>query len=158
MSAAPIQVLQTVLEQAEAQRDAAAVALHEARQASQRNDAQADQLRQYRAETQARWTQNFRRQGAIEIVHCYRGFMDRLDQATAQQERACSQAAAAVERARRELADRERRVSAVRKLIERRARELQRTEARRDQRQTDEAAQRSAWTRRPGPTADSRFH
>jgi flagellar protein FliJ len=87
---------------------------------------------------------HFGREGRPEILQCYRNFMDRLDQAVQQQDQLVVQAAAAAAEARRTLQAREQRVAAVRKLIERRLAEQQAQVAQREQRHSDETAQRSA--------------
>ncbi len=139
--------LQTLLTQAETQRDAALAAMRDAEMSALRSRTQADQLRDYRVEYEQRWALQFTRACAIEIVQCYRSFMERLDQALSQQSRACELAEQNVIRARAALTECELRVASVRKLIERRCKELQHQENRLDQRRADEAGQRASWAR-----------
>lgn len=144
-----LQSLKVLLEREESERDAAAVALQQLQQQAQAAQAQAEQLVTYRGEYQQRWAGEFAQRGAIEIVHCYRSFADRLEQAITQQQRAADHAAGLVERARATLLDCEMRVASVRKLIERRIAEMTRAAERRDQKLTDEAAQRATWKGTP---------
>jgi flagellar FliJ protein len=138
-----MQTLRTLLQREESERDAAIAVLDTAQRQAQAAQLQAEQLLSYRAEYEQRWSRQFAQQGAIEILRCYHGFTQRLAQAIAQQQRVTEHAQAALERARRELQACELRVASVRKLIERRVAEEQRAAARRDQKQTDEAAARA---------------
>lgn len=137
--------LDTLLEHAEAERDQALAALQRAEEQLRQAQTQAQQLRDYRGEYQQRWANQFRVGGTMEIVQCYQSFMQRLDEALAQQTRQAEAAAAQVERARQVLLAAETRVASVRKLIERRHAEIRRADERRDQRQTDETAQQTLW-------------
>ena len=140
-----MQSLHTLLEREEAERDSALAALNEARGEALAAQRQSEQLLAYRAEYEQRWSRQFAQHGAMEIVHCYHGFTQRLEQAIAQQQRVTQHAQGQLERTRNELQACELRVASVRKLIERRLAEMQRTAARREQKQTDEAAQRAGW-------------
>lgn len=142
-----ITTLTTLLGHAEAERDAALSALRQAEAAAAQARGQAEQLQNYRAQYQQRWSAQFRQSGAIEVVQCYQGFSQRLEQAIGQQGQVAGQAEARVEQARALLVEREQRVAAVRKLIERRTQEQRRMAERREQRSTDEAAQRKAGAR-----------
>jgi flagellar protein FliJ len=137
--------LDTLLERAVAERDQAVLALARAEAALQRQQAQLVQLAAYRTEYQQRWAGQFSRHGAIEIVHCYQSFVQRLDEALAQQQRQVQAAEAGVQRARDAVLARETRAASVRKLIERRCAETRLAQDRREQRQTDERAQQAAW-------------
>jgi flagellar FliJ protein len=145
MSSTEIQSLFVLLKQSESERDEAQAALQQALKRAEAARAQADQLAAYRAQYQQRWSQQFAQRGAIEIVHCYHGFNERLEQAITHQQQATTQSDSQVEGARALLREREMRVASVRKLIERRQQELRRLEDRRDQKLTDEAAQRTGW-------------
>lgn len=137
--------LHTLLTQAEAERDQARAALRRAEDQLTRLRAQAEQLHAYRGEYQQRWGGQFAQGGAIEIVHCYQSFMQRLDEALAQQRQQSDAAAALAERQRAVLLTTEMRVASVRKLLERRQIELRRVQDRREQRQNDETAQQLHW-------------
>jgi flagellar FliJ protein len=140
-----LQSLEMLLKQAETERNEALARLQDAQQRAQAAQAQSEQLASYRASYQQRWSQQFATRGAIEIVHCYQGFHDRLDQAIGQAQQAAARSAEQLAQMRALLQERELRVASVRKLIERRRLELRRVEERRDQKLTDEAAQRSGW-------------
>lgn len=147
MTPASLQSLRTLLEHAEGERDDANKALRDAEAMAARHEAQAGQLDDYRAQFQARWSAQFRQPTAPALLQCHHGFSQRLDQAISQQQAQCQQQAQRVARARDQLRQKEQRVAAVRKLIERRLAAQQRQADRRDQKQTDEAAQRAAWSR-----------
>jgi flagellar FliJ protein len=137
--------LQTLLEREEAERDAIALAARHAQDHLQRLQSQTQQFMEHRADYIARWQRQFHQAGGIEIVHCYRGFMQRLDQAMAQLGLQQRQAELNLQRQRHRLVEAETRVAAIRKLIDRRIETHERTQQRREQKQTDEAAQRAAW-------------
>src|SRR5262245_11970111 len=103
----PLQPLMALLAQTEQQRDEAWAALQRATEAQQKAAAQAAQLLDYRRDYEQRWSAQFQAGGRIELVHCYRGFMDRLTQAVDQQQRIADHAVTQVERARTNLAEHE---------------------------------------------------
>ena len=147
--------LDTLLQQAEGERDRALAARQRTAEYARRVQAQTDQLVAYRAEYRQRWAGRFSDTGAIEIVHCYQSFMQRLDEALAQQEQQSAAAAAQSARLQQQLLAAELRVASVRKLMQRRQAELQRTHDRREQRQTDETAQQLHWRARDGAPTTS---
>lgn len=132
--------LATLLEQAVAERDEATAQLYLLIEQSRRVQAQREQLMAYREEYHARWTAQFRQSAAIEVVHSYQSFVDRLNHAIAQLDGQLAHAEAMAQAARERLVALETRVASVRKLLERRAEEQARVLARRDQKRTDEAA------------------
>ncbi len=140
--------LQSVLQQAEAARDTAAQVLRQAEAMVQQAEAQARQLHDYRGEFDQRWLARFRQSGTPELLHCHRGFGQRLDQAIHHQQLNSEQLGNRVQQARSVLLAREQRVALVRKLMQRRQAEWLLQAERRDQRSTDEAAQRAAATGR----------
>src|ERR1044071_7689166 len=97
--------LMALLAQAERERDAAWAEAQRALQAQQNAAAQADQLQVYRREYEQRWQLQFKTEGRIELLHCYRGFMERLSQAVDQQQRIAEQALGQVERTKVTLAE-----------------------------------------------------
>lgn len=141
-----LQTLHTLLEREEKLRDEAMAALRQAQAQVQAAQGQADALVQYRAEYRERWSQQFQQGGAIEIVRCYHGFVERLEGALAQAQHAVRHCEGQLQRARERLQAREVRVATVRRLIERHLKALAAAQARREQKQLDELAQR----RRPG--------
>jgi len=140
--------LHVLLEREEAERDATALALRQAQDHLQRLQSQMTQFTQHRADYIARWQQQFHQAGGIEIMHCYRSFMQRLDEAMAQLSLQQRQAELNLQRQRHWLVQAETRVAAIGKLISRRLETQQRAEQRLEQKQTDEAAQRAAWMSR----------
>jgi flagellar FliJ protein len=118
-----MQSLRLLMQREEQQRDQAQAALRQAEDAARRASDQCGQLRAYRGEYEARWSAQFNQGGTMDILMCYRSFMQRLDQAVAMQARQAEQAAAQREQARTVLLESERRVASVRKLLERRAAE-----------------------------------
>lgn len=144
MSASSLPMLQTLLERAEQERDAAAAALRQAEALVAQAEQQAQALHSYRGEYDQRWTTRFQQAGTPELLHCHRGFGQRLDQAITHQQANTRHLGQRLQQARSLLIVREQRVAAVRKLIGRRQAELQANANRRDQRSTDEAAQRAA--------------
>lgn len=133
--------LQLLLDRATQERDRVAGELRRGEEMALRARRQGEQLAAYRGEYLQRWSGQFGRGGAIELMHCYQSFMQRLDEALDQQQRQIDAAERAVAAMRQVLVQAEVRVASVKKLIERRQAELQRAEDRRDQRQTDETAQ-----------------
>ncbi len=146
----PIQPLILLLGRAETERDAAQADQQRLIAAQQVAAAQADQLLAYRRDYEQRWATQFQTRGAMELVHCYRGFMDRLTQAVEQQQRVASHATHQLDLARSALLAAELRVATVRKLIERRVLEERVVQNRQEQKTSDEFAARSAWNRSAG--------
>jgi flagellar protein FliJ len=142
-----LQPLTLLLGQHERQRDAAIAEHQRAIQASTAATAQAEQLHAYRRDYEQRWSEQFKREGKIELVRCYQSFMERLTQAVDQQTSVAEYAAQQVDTALSALRECELRCASVRKLIERRTQEHRAVEERRDQKQTDEQASRIAWNR-----------
>ena len=152
-----VQPLLVLLGQSEIERDAAQADLQRLLAAHQAAVTQAEQLLTYRRDYEQRWGAQFQNSGAMELVHCYRGFMDRLTQAVEQQQRVARHAEAQVDTARAALLATELRVATVRKLIERRGLDERIANNRQEQKISDEFASRSAWNRAGGgnlsPTA-----
>ena len=140
-----LQPLMTLLGQVERERDDLALACQRASQAQQTAATQAEQLLTYRREYEKRWAHQFRTDGRMELVNCYRGFMERLTHAVDQQHAVAAQAAAELDNARLALRDGELRVASVRKLIERRVAEAHTAAQRREQKACDEFASRASW-------------
>jgi flagellar FliJ protein len=141
----PLQPLLALLAQTERERDLAMAEAQRAAQAQLAAAAQAEQLLTYRREYEQRWGAQFRNEGKMELVNCYRGFVDRLSQAVEQQQRIALHTSVQLEHARDALLQHEVRVVSVRKLIERRAKELRVSLDRIEQKQTDEFGARAAW-------------
>jgi flagellar FliJ protein len=144
MTAPSLALLTSLLERAEQERDAALAGLRDAEALAAQAEQQAQALHTYRGEYDQRWTARFQQAGTPALLHCHRGFGQRLDQAIHHQQANTRHLAQRLQLARSLLVAREQRVAAVRKLIARRQAEAQAAANRRDQRSTDEAAQRAA--------------
>lgn len=138
----PLHTLNTLLQQAQEQRDAMLSEVQRAAQAHQAALVQLDQLIGYRGEYEARWSAQFKQQGQMELVHCYHGFTGRLTQAVEQQERAVVQTHGRHAELMAQLREQELRVASIAKLIERRQAEHRLVLDRRDAKQSDELAAR----------------
>jgi flagellar FliJ protein len=143
-----LQPLTALLAQAERQRDLAIADRSKAPAAADAAQAQADQLIGYRREYEQRWSAEFCREGRIEMVRCYQGFMDRLTQAVDSQAHAARRSLDEFERMQLHVRELEVQCAAVRKLLERRVAEARSSADRADQKQHDELAARMAWARR----------
>jgi len=146
-----LQPLAFLLSQAERQRYDALAEQLKAETARRAAQAQAEQLIAYRREYEQRWSAEFCREGKIELVRCYQGFVHRLTQAVEQQERAAAHAALQVERAEAVLRGVELRVAGLKKLIERRLRQSEANDARLEQKESDDRAVRASWNRLTAP-------
>jgi flagellar FliJ protein len=144
---ASLDALKLLQDRAQQERDRAASELRQSEDRLQRTRLMAGQLGDYRLEYMQRWSTRFGRGGAIEIVHCYQSFMQRLEEALAQQQQQVEAGERGVALARQRLLQAELRAASVTKLIERREAELRRVRHRREQRQDDEIAQHLALRR-----------
>lgn len=137
--------LSVLIDKVSSERDEAQLELQRAQGALANAQTQLQHLGAYGRDYAQRYAG--KQASSVDLLRCYHGFMDRLDQAKAMQQRACDQAALRVERSRANLLALELRVASVKKLIERRAAEQARAADRRDQKNTDEQASRAAWQR-----------
>ena len=140
----PLAKLTLLWQQASAVRDLALRALRQAEANAQAAELQGEQLDQYRSGYRSRWTTQFVDNGTAPLLHCYQAFGQRLNDVIGMQEGQIVQAQQRLRAARALVLEREQRVAAVAKLIERRQREAQQLSQRREQRDSDEAAQRSS--------------
>ena len=135
--------LQTLFAHAEQERDEALAALLQAEDAARRLRQQWDQLQSYHADYAARSPTLGGRAAPIDALRSHHAFMQRLDQALAQQQGLLQAGEQRVVEQRQQLLEREIRVASVRKLGERRLHEAQRGAQRLEQRRSDDfAAQR----------------
>jgi flagellar FliJ protein len=148
-----MQALRQLLDHERRVRDATLLGLRDAEGTAGQADAQAQQLHAYRSEYVERWSARFREPGSVALMQCYQGFIQRLEQAIAQQHATVQLANARLEQARQALSDNERRVASVEKLIERRAQQEQRHAARREQSHSDEIAMAVHARNRAAPPA-----
>jgi flagellar FliJ protein len=139
--------LTTLLEQAERDRDAAQAELQAALNQHHSAVAQQSHLCQYRDDHRRQWQGKFGQSGAIELVHCYQGYSDRLNHAVDFQQHRVTHAHERVAHCRTLLLEQERRVASIRKLLERRQAETRLMQDRREQKAADEFAARVAWNR-----------
>ena len=142
------QALATLIDHAVRLRDEGMAALMQAEDAARRTLAQAEQLRTYRAEYAARSPARGGRSAPIELLRCHLDFMQRLEQALAQQLLLSESAEQRAVQARQTLLELETRVASVRKLMERRSKDQRASADRQDQRRNDEASQQRAWRMR----------
>lgn len=144
---ASLSSLNALLGHAERSRDLALAAEAAARTAHGAARAKAEELVDYRQSYERRWNAAFTQDGAIELVRCYQGFVERLSQAIDHQQRAVHAAESRLVGATAQLRELEVRAAAIQKLIDRRTGELLLAADRLEQRQTDEHAARVAWNR-----------
>jgi flagellar protein FliJ len=134
------QSLHVLLQHSEGQRDEALAALQKAEALLLQLTQQAEQLRVYRQEYQQRHPAIQGGATSIDMLRHHQGFMERLDQAMAQQQQQLQGAQTRGDARRAELLAAELRVASVRKLLERRAQAQAVMASRVDQRGTDDAA------------------
>ncbi len=142
--------LAALLAQSERQRDLAVADQLKAQNESAGAAAQVVQLRSFRRDYEQRWSAQFCREGQIQLVLCYQGFMTRLSEAIEQQTLTAELAAARLEQAVVAVRGHELQLASVRRLVERRLAERRGEAQRSDQKQTDELAARMAWSRLAG--------
>jgi flagellar FliJ protein len=142
-----LQTLRLLLVQAERQRDEALAEQLRIDAGCRAAVAQAEQLVLYRREYEQRWQGEFCREGKIELVRCYQGFMERLSLAVGQQEGIAANASARLAAATEATRGHDARAAGLKKLIERREKERGRVALGHEQRQHDEQAARAAWLR-----------
>jgi len=143
--------LAALLAHAERERDEALAEQFRAEAACRTAAAQAEQLVAYRRDYEKRWRAEFCRDGKIELVRCYHGFMQRMTDAVEQQQRIAARAAMLAERAEAVVRGHELRTAGLRKLVERRVRAGEVAATRFEQRESDDRAVRAAWTRLTAP-------
>ena len=142
-----LQPLMGLLQQTERERDEALLHHQGLLTVHQTAQAQSEQLLAYRSDYEKRWGEHFSREGKIELVRCYQGFVERLNQAITQQAQAVEHANAQAGSAATALREQELRVASVRKLIERRVQQAEHGAQQREQKQSDEFASRATWRR-----------
>jgi flagellar FliJ protein len=135
------QVLQTLLEHAERERDQALAAMLRCEDAVRRLQQQGDQLRAYRDDYRGRHPAQAGRSASIEQLRVHQNFMQRLDQALQQHDGQLQAAQLRSATLRAALVAKETRVASVRKLQERRSQQARQRESRQEQRRSDDAVQ-----------------
>ncbi len=139
--------LVALLAQSERQRDLAVADQLKAQNDSDGAAAQVVQLREYRRDYEKRWSAEFCKEGQIQLVLCYQGFIARLNEAIEQQTLTAELASVRLEQATVTVRGHELQLASVRRLVERRLAERRGEAQRIDQKQTDELAARMAWSR-----------
>jgi flagellar FliJ protein len=137
--------LETLLESARRTRDLAQARQRRVGAGLDAAAGQADQLRDYRSATQARWGEQFKAGATIHLVQCYQGFVGRLHTAVDLQGHQVERLGSELRQAQAETLAAELRVAALEKLIARRVAEQGIKTERREQKQLDEHASRMAW-------------
>jgi flagellar FliJ protein len=145
--------LETLLESARRTRDLAQARQRRVRAGLDAASRQAEQLRDYRSATQARWGEQFKVGATITVVQCYQGFVGRLHGAVDLQGRQVDRLGREFKQAEVETLAAELRVAALEKLIARRVAEQRIRTERREQKQLDEHASRMAWQHSQGQGA-----
>jgi flagellar FliJ protein len=140
-----MEALVLLMQREQRQCDQAQAALQRAEDAVRRVRQQRDGLLAHRTEYEAHWTAQFQHGASMDILLCYRSFMQRLEQAVLLQTRQVELADRQRAQARRELMECDRRLASVRKLLQRRMAEAAQAGRQREQKQTDEQAQRMHW-------------
>ena len=136
------QSLQTLLSHAERERDDAMAVVLQAEEHGRKLRQQWHQLQAYHADYAARAPTLGGRAAPIDTLRSHHAFMQRLDQALAQQQGLLQAAEQRVTQQRQTLLALETRVASVRKLQQRRLQEAQRNAQRLEQRRSDDGATR----------------
>ena len=79
-------ILVTLMEREIQRRDAAAIELRDAQNAVEQARQQGQALLGYRSEYRQRWQAQFQQRATMDILRCYHGFIERLDQAITSQQ------------------------------------------------------------------------
>lgn len=134
------QSLQPLLSHAEHERDEAMATLLQTEENGRRLRQQWDQLQSYHADYEARAPGLGGRTATIDALRGHHAFMQRLDQALAQQQGLLQATEQRIAQQRQQLLELEIRVASVRKLQDRRLQEAQRNTQRLEQRRSDDSA------------------
>lgn len=134
--------LSVAVELAGRKRDEAGQALAQLLRRHEHAVQQLEQLESYAADTQGRWSVSSQSTTSPQIVTHYYQFMARLDQTIVLQQAVIADAQRQCQAARLVLLDADVYLAALRRLLERRRLEQARLAARREQKQTDEFANR----------------
>lgn len=143
-----LQLLDTLLEREQRRRDEALAAYRQVQRQAQQARDQGQALHHYRSDYRQRWSAQFSQAAPIEIVRCYQAFVARLDQAIHTQQDTTQRIEAREAAALATLRHRELKLATVQRLIERRHAQAAQLAQRRDQKHTDETAQRLGWAAR----------
>jgi len=142
--------LTTLLQHAETERDQTLHSLMQTETQLRRLQQQTAQLQGYRQDTLQRGPAALGQWADMAQLRGHQAFLDRLDQALAQQQGAEQGVQCRCDALRQQLLAQELRVASVRKLMQRRQQAQDIAASRLDQRRTDEAAQQARWRTGPG--------
>jgi len=134
--------LQPIVRVSESRERQAVRKLAEAMQRQQQAEARLKELQDYRGEYERTFQRDARQGMGAEKLRDYRAFVAQLNFAIEQQSKKVSEAAAFSEEARRAWLKTRTRSQALDKVVENHRRDERRSEARREQRDSDEHAQR----------------
>jgi flagellar FliJ protein len=137
--------LSTLLQHAESERDQTLQLLMQAEAQLRRLQLQTTQLQGYRQDTLGRGPTANGQWADASQLRGHQNFLDRLDQALAQQQCTEQTVQHRCQALRQQLLAQELRVASVRKLLQRRQQAQAIVESRREQRLTDDAAHQAQW-------------
>lgn len=135
-----LNALRLAIEMAERERDAARQGLRGAQTAQQAAQAQLDQLQSYAQETETRWGPRADARLQPQVLQHHYQFMGRLQHAAELQIQVVQGHAARLQQAQDKLLKAEQRLLSLRKLLSHKEHEQMQSQARREQKQTDERA------------------
>ena len=154
----PNDALDTLAARLREERDQALAQLRRAEQQLQGVMRQSEQLDGFRGETLQRFGAAEGQATSPDQLRHLHHFIGRVDEALLQQQGAIEQARKRCERSRALLVGVELRLASVDKLLARRAQQSAEIQRRREQKQSDEFASRSAWNRLHGEGAAPGLH
>lgn len=135
-----LNALRIAIEMAERERDAARQGLHGALSAQQAAQKQLEQLQSYAQETETRWGPRAEARLQPQVLQHHYQFMGRLQHAAGLQTQVMQGHEARVQQAQDQLLKTEQRLLSLHKLLSQKEREQMQSQARREQKQTDERA------------------
>jgi len=136
--------LRVAIEMVTRQRDAAAVALAQARDSQGMAQGQLDQLQQYAQESESRWTQQAQIRATPELMQHHYQFMARLYHTVDLQNGVMEQHARQVQARVAQLREAELRLASLSQVVARKASQQARLQQRREQKEVDEFAARQS--------------
>ena len=135
-----LNALMIAIEMAVRKRDEARQALRERQHAFDAAKSQMEQLENYAAEMQQRWSATEGASLKPEVMVHHRQFMERLEHAINLQTRVIADQSIRLEAAQKALMAAELRLTSLNKVVETRRRDMELAQMRREQKQTDERA------------------
>ena len=135
-----VKSLALAIELATQKRDQAGKSLVQAQRAYLEGENQLQQLQTYSAETASKWAAGAKTLTSPELLRHHYQFMERLQQAIDMQTQVIGDLDRRVEAAKKVALDAEARLAGLKQVLKKKQAEHARTQARREQRQTDEMA------------------